>query len=152
MVGNEYVHASQDEFLAFAIAIDEKLTAEVLEGFIAYAKTVSKMENQTLFNQTLFDIQRPIANDYLGRIRIIELGEEIDDNAFLLRSPRGLQELKADIEAIFKHAEEEDNAGLLSSVSSAVFSKKGGIALLLLATGYFGYSYWNNAKKAQQSN
>jgi len=155
LVNNEYVNSHQDEFLEFALKVQLDILAGIRPNYAAiheFASDFVEASNKSGAEDTL-DEFRPIAENFLARIRIIELAHEVckgleDHNLLDIKE---LSKSKAKLQNVFGLVD-KNNAGFISSVSSTVFSKKGGITLVAFVAAFGISYYWNNSKKAQQSN
>ncbi len=112
-----------------------------------------------------YSVRQQELNHYLGCLRILELAhdehyrecaeyERVQPLGDFKDAKDQLESLKAKLEnpSVPAEDEEEDTTIIESPVSSVVSLRNGGIAALVAVLAYFGYSYWNNSKKAQQSN
>ncbi len=149
LLDNEYLRNNREEFLEFALEIQQKLEGDEYYRLTSFLKTADTVLSDMSARQS--------ANSLLGSIRIVEIAHDLcwdvnDHDQLYIHNLKQKKDLLEVYLAIAHVAEEENNPSLISSVPSAIFSRNGAIGLAVLVAGYFGISYWNSSKKAPQDN
>ncbi len=158
LANNEYVQQNPKVLVDFALQILKEGLSEHGIYCITSRLTELNKKNARVNRGERFkgckDVKIVISNFILyskftlAEIRIIELAREYDKKNTPELHERDLSEIKTKSkEFIAQHGSSFKNL-----VTSVAFSRKGGIALVVLVASYLGYSYWNNSKKTQQSN